>query len=385
MCVRPRELIYWIGDRCSIIELPGMTTALLLTSLGLGLRHGIDWDHIAAIADLSATADTRRRGFVLSFLYAAGHGVVVMVLGTLAILFGASLPDGVDVWMGRVVGVTLIALGAWVLIELIRKGRDFRLRSRWILVIGGTFAGLRRVREATARRKLTIEHEHDHPHDHSHEVIDLTDDHAQPFAHDHAHLSGDADEEERIDLTELEAEVAEVGSATASANAGSVVTETGSVGGRWFGWARGGRGLARSHGLGRSHGPGDSHGPGLRHSHRHRHETRLADSATGTGNGTAAGIGLLHGIGFESPTQIAVFVASTSVVGAWAGFGLLAAWVVGLIVANSGLALLAAYGLLGAERNFVIYATVAVLVGVISLTMGVLLLLGIDNVLPELT
>ncbi len=336
-----------------------MTTALLLTSLGLGLRHGIDWDHIAAIADLSATAESRRRGFFLSFLYAASHGVVVMALGALAILFGATLPDGVDVWMGRVVGVTLVALGAWVLIELARKGRDFRLRSRWILVLGGTFAGLRRVRQATAKRKLSIQHDHEHPHEHADEsadVIDLTDSsHAEPHAHDHSHQHD------------------EVVHAHAAADA-PVLSEVGGRS-RRFPWV----GHSRRQGHGSSH----AHTPTPTHTHAHVHETTLAASA-GTGNGTAAGIGLLHGIGFESPTQIAVFVASTSVVGAWAGFGLLAAWVVGLIVANSVLAVLAAYGLLGAERNFVIYATVAVLVGVISLAMGVLLLLGIDGVLPAL-
>ena len=62
------------------------------------------------------------------------------------------------------------------------------------------------------------------------------------------------------------------------------------------------------------------------------------------GNGTAAGIGVLHGVGIESPTQIAVFVASTSVVGAAGGVGLLVAWIVGLVVANSVLAVLAGAG-----------------------------------------
>ena len=53
-----------------------MTTGLLATSFALGLRHGFDWDHIAAIADLNSTADERRRGFALSLYYALGHAVV---------------------------------------------------------------------------------------------------------------------------------------------------------------------------------------------------------------------------------------------------------------------------------------------------------------------
>jgi len=31
--------------------------ALIATGLGLGLRHGIDWDHIAAITDITGTMD----------------------------------------------------------------------------------------------------------------------------------------------------------------------------------------------------------------------------------------------------------------------------------------------------------------------------------------
>lgn len=101
----------------------------------------------------------------------------------------------------------------------------------------------------------------------------------------------------------------------------------------------------------------------------------LADGrGNGPGNGVAAGVGVLHGIGVESPTQIAVFVASTSVVGAGPGFALLALWVLGLIIANSALAAVAAAGLLNAERNFEIYAAVAVTVAVISVLMGSILI-----------
>lgn len=354
-----------------------MTIGLLLTALGLGLRHGIDWDHIAAIADLSSAAESRRRGIVLSTVYALGHGVVVMALGLLAIAFGASLPEGVDVWMGRVVGLTLIALGAWVLIELVRKGRDFRLRSRWILVFSGTFAGFRRVREARARRRLSVAHDHPHEHDHPHptaadgaDPVDLT-----GPEHDHAH----------IDLTEAETQTAS-GADAAPVKAEELVTArsvsdpaSGSRPRRWLPQP------------GHRHGPNGNpaHGnaadgpPAHVHSHQHRHDLTLAENA-GAGNGTAAGIGVLHGIGFESPTQIAVFVASTSLVGVWAGFALLVAWVIGLVVANTFLAVLAAYGLLGADRNFTIYATVAVVVALLSLAMGGYLVLGTDPPLPAL-
>lgn len=337
-----------------------MTIGLLLTALGLGLRHGIDWDHIAAIADLSSTAESRRKGIFLSTLYALGHGVVVLALGVLAIVFGAALPEGVDVWMGRIVGITLIVLGAWVLIELMRKGKNFRLRSRWILVLGGTFSGLRRVREARARRRLSIEHDHEHEHYGPHtssKALEIGPE------HDHDHI--DLREAPQVPAPEPVAESLQRVGGDGGSGAG---------GGHRHWKIFGGEGGRDGSGSGHSHS----------HSHSHKHELTLAESAAGTGNGTAAGIGVLHGIGFESPTQIAVFVASTSLVGVWAGVSLLIAWVAGLIIANTFLAILAAYGLLGAERNFTIYAAVAVFVAIASLLMGAFLLFGTDPPLPDI-
>ena len=69
----------------------GVTIGLAFTALLLGLRHGFDWDHIAAIADLTGTAENRKRGMFLSLLYAVGHGVVVFALGVLAIIFGLGI------------------------------------------------------------------------------------------------------------------------------------------------------------------------------------------------------------------------------------------------------------------------------------------------------
>ena len=136
----------------------GFHVGLLVTAFGIGLRHGIDWDHLAAIADITSAQSDRRRSMVLASLYAAGHAVVVFVLGVAAIVAGDRLPEGVDDAMGRVVGVTLILLGAYVFVSLARHGRDFRLRSRWTLL----FAGIRRL----WRRVVVVEH--DHPHDDDH-------------------------------------------------------------------------------------------------------------------------------------------------------------------------------------------------------------------------
>lgn len=323
--------------------LPHVSVGLAFTALLLGFRHGFDWDHIAAIADLTGTSENRRRGFVLSFFYAVGHALVVFALGVIAIIFGLAIPDGLDDWMGRVVGLTLIALGAWVLIDLARNGRNFRLRSRWMLVLGGAFSGMRRVRGSN-RRKITVEHEHRHPHaTDAHE----TEQHNEAFAHDHSHVEiGHSDVETELDID---------------------LTDDLAVGVGKSRWQRHGHG----------HGESQTHRHGHSHRHSHRHDLELPNAATASyGGGAATGIGMLHGVGIESPTQIAVFVASTAAVGWGFGVALLLAWCVGLVVANAIIAVIAGAGLLQAERNFGIYAGIAVVVSLASIGLGVLYLIA---------
>jgi hypothetical protein len=56
--------------------------------------------------------------------------------------------------MGRIVGLTLVLLGAWVLYSVYRYargGESFRLRSRWMLVFDGIrYAWRRAGRGSTA-------------------------------------------------------------------------------------------------------------------------------------------------------------------------------------------------------------------------------------------
>ncbi len=110
---------------------------LLGAALLLGLQHGIDWDHIAAITDVTGTAAEPRRGFALGTLYAMGHAVVVATIGLLAILIGVALPEWLDGLMEPFVGATLVFLGLWILYSLVHDGQRFQLRSRWMLIFDG--------------------------------------------------------------------------------------------------------------------------------------------------------------------------------------------------------------------------------------------------------
>ena len=134
-----------------------------------GFRHGFDLDHLAAISDITATSRDRRTALRLSLLYIAGHALVILVLGTVAIALGAYLPASLDAAMSRVVGLTLVALGLYLLYRIARDGTQVRLRSRWMLVADGMKAASRKLRRH--EDVVVIEHDHEHVHEGSHDHV----------------------------------------------------------------------------------------------------------------------------------------------------------------------------------------------------------------------
>src|SRR5206468_1664603 len=64
---------------------------VLISAFLFGFRHGIDWDHIAAITDITGSQEDRRSALLFGTLYALGHALVVFVIGCLAIVLGERL------------------------------------------------------------------------------------------------------------------------------------------------------------------------------------------------------------------------------------------------------------------------------------------------------
>ena len=87
----------------------------LLWAAVLGLRHGFDYDHIAAITDISSVQSRPRDAMRYGLLYVTGHAATVAVLGTAAVSFRMVLPATSDAWAERLVGCTLLLLGLYVL------------------------------------------------------------------------------------------------------------------------------------------------------------------------------------------------------------------------------------------------------------------------------
>jgi high-affinity nickel-transport protein len=330
----------------------GGGAGLYVSAVALGIRHGIDWDHIAAITDItSTTASTadedeswlmgepglsltdeshhsqhaphhehevehehdhghdraedagssltvasaaasatavlaapvetgtsstpslreriavHRQAIWFGTLYALGHGLVVTVLGVIAIVAAEFLPSWIDGVMERIVGVTLVFLSAYLfysIYQYFRGGRQFRLRSRWMLV----FAGVR----------------------------------------------------------------------------------------NGWGWLRS-------------------------HMGQHEHVHALPQQY---GARTSFGIGLIHGIGAETGTQALIIATAVGATSKGVAVAALACFVAGLLISNSFVTLASTVGFVSASKRQGIYVAAGIVAAVFSLILGLLFINHSTGILPDL-
>jgi len=238
--------------------------ALLGTGLGLGLRHGIDWDHIAAISDVTSSQSNHRRSLFMGTLYALGHAAVVVILGLLAIWFGTLLPEWVDGYMEPAVGVTLLLLGAWLIWSMARNNGRLVMRSRWMLVFDLGKSVYRKINPNKSPDK------------------ELT--------------TGNAKRE--------------------------------------------------------------------------------------YGSGASLSIGVVHGIGAETGSQALLLAAAAGATSALTGSFLLIAFVVGLVLSNTLIAVATTTGLIGADRHHKFHTALGIVIAVFSIVLGSMFILGTAENLP---
>jgi high-affinity nickel-transport protein len=119
--------------------MPSTLELALLSCLLLGLRHGFDYDHLAAISDITSVQRNWREGMRLGLLYALGHALTVALLGSAVIFLHLSLPRHLDAISERLVGATLILLALYVVVTFLRRDSKHHHipRSRIALLISG--------------------------------------------------------------------------------------------------------------------------------------------------------------------------------------------------------------------------------------------------------
>ena len=134
------------GERQACIVLAQMATPLtlaLVSCAALGLRHGFDYDHLAAITDITSVQRGWREGMRLGLLYALGHAATVAALGVAVVIFRLALPVHLDAVGERVVGLTLIVLTGYILWAFFRKGHRHPISRIALLARGAQWVGWR--------------------------------------------------------------------------------------------------------------------------------------------------------------------------------------------------------------------------------------------------
>src|SRR2546428_8205871 len=115
----------------------------------------------------------------------------------------------------------------------------------------------------------------------------------------------------------------------------------------------------------------------------HGHEHRPSAHSTQYGPRTAFGVGMIHGVGAETGSQALLLAGIAGVTGT-TGIVILLAFIVGLLLSNTLVAVVSASGFIGAQRLRAVYIVVGFVAGLGSLLIGSLFITGLGTALPDL-
>jgi len=116
----------------------------------------------------------------------------------------------------------------------------------------------------------------------------------------------------------------------------------------------------------------------------HGHEHADPIEMTSYGPRTALAVGMIHGIGAETGTQVLLIAAIGGASSQGLGLPMMLAFIGGLLLANSIIVLITATGFIASRARERIYVVIGVIAGTFSLVIGLIFLLELDGVLPEI-
>jgi hypothetical protein len=114
------------------------------------------------------------------------------------------------------------------------------------------------------------------------------------------------------------------------------------------------------------------------HPHEHVHEVQRY------GVRTAVGIGVIHGIGAETGTQALVIATAVGAQSQAAGIVALVAFLVGLLISNSIVTVVSTAGFVSSSQRRWIYVAAGILAAVFSLVVGLVFVFDWTEILPEI-
>lgn len=87
----------------------------LLAALMLGVAHALETDHVAAVTAFVGRRPGPRAAVAFGLRWAAGHGAAVVIGGTALLVAALRVPMVAEVWLERLVGLSLVLLGCWTI------------------------------------------------------------------------------------------------------------------------------------------------------------------------------------------------------------------------------------------------------------------------------
>jgi len=111
---------------------------------------------------------------------------------------------------------------------------------------------------------------------------------------------------------------------------------------------------------------------------------RVAHTHQQYGPRTAFGIGAIHGVGAETGTQVLLIAAATGASNTATGIAALFAFVTGVLISNSFVTIASTAGFVSARRRQWLYVGAGILAATFSLIIGLAFVLGQDSILPDL-
>jgi nickel/cobalt transporter (NicO) family protein len=91
-------------------------SALLLTystALLLGSLHALEADHMAAVTSFAVRRPSLKAAIRFGVRWSVGHGGAIILVGAALIMLGLRVPELLEHWLERFVGLVMIGLGIW--------------------------------------------------------------------------------------------------------------------------------------------------------------------------------------------------------------------------------------------------------------------------------
>ena len=98
-----------------------MSTSLLSLGFVLGLRHALEADHLAAMASILTTINTKKCAARQGIAWGLGHSFTIFLFGLLIINLNINTLGQYSLLLEIIVGVMLIVLGLNVIRQLFQK------------------------------------------------------------------------------------------------------------------------------------------------------------------------------------------------------------------------------------------------------------------------